>query len=175
MDDNAAPVSEEQRIITGERLRLLSIAAYIRGGMIAVFSSFFLIYVVFLVGMTLVPDSAWTNNPPASSSTSRSAVASDATPPPTAGAAANQAPPKIIFRIMAAVFGLCVLVGWTVGGLTAYAGRCIHKRRRKVLIYVAAAINCMFLPYGTLFGIAAILVLSSPAAQREFAHPSTGS
>lgn len=39
-------MSEEQRIITREPLRLLEIGYYIRGGMTAVFSSFFLLYVV---------------------------------------------------------------------------------------------------------------------------------
>ena len=36
----------------------------------------------------------------------------------------------------------------------------------KILIVVC--LNCVFLPYGTLFGVAAILVLSSPAAKAEF-------
>jgi hypothetical protein len=53
--DVALPVSEQQQIIVRERLRLLSIACYIRGGITAAFSSLFLIYVIFLFGITLVP------------------------------------------------------------------------------------------------------------------------
>lgn len=66
-----------------------------------------------------------------------------------------------------AMIGL-VLLGCTVGGLTAYSGRCIQQRRKKVLIYVMAAFNCFFVPYGTLYGIFVIIVLSSPAAKLEF-------
>jgi hypothetical protein len=50
--DTAVSVGEEQLIIVRERLRLLSIACYIRGGIIAAFSSFFLLYVVFMFGIT---------------------------------------------------------------------------------------------------------------------------
>jgi hypothetical protein len=64
-----------------------------------------------------------------------------------------------------------VLAGWAIGGLTAYAGWCIQRRRHRGLIYTMSALNCVFLPYGTLFGVAAIIVLSSPAAKLEFASP----
>ncbi len=72
------------------------------------------------------------------------------------------------FRVMAGVMGGLMLVGWIVGGLTAYAGRCIQKRRRKTLIYVMAAANCLFIPYGILLGIFTFIVLGSPAAIEEF-------
>jgi hypothetical protein len=166
--ESVVPVSEEQRIIVCERLRILAIAAYIRGGIIAAFSSFFLLYVIFMIGVTLVPDSAWTNGP--RSTPPPMPTWDHPSPLPTpVPIPANNAPPKILFRIMAAVFGGFVLAGWAIGGLTAYAGWCIQKRRRKVLIYTMSALNCAFLPYGTLFGVAAIIVLSSPAAKLEFA------
>ena len=165
---DAALPAEEQQIIVRERLRLLSLACYIRGGFIAAFSCFFLIYVVFLFGITLVPDSAWTNNSPTPSPTP-GAYSQNATPRPAP--APNAAPPKALFRIMAGLFASVTLVGWTFGGLTAYAGWCIHKRRSKMLIYIAAALNCLMIPYGTLLGIATFLVMGSPAGQREFANP----
>jgi len=69
---------------------------------------------------------------------------------------------------MAAIFGMFVLAGWTLGALTAYTGWSIHKRRHKVLIYIVAGLNCFFIPYGTLLGIAIIIVMSSPGARVEF-------
>jgi hypothetical protein len=167
--DAALPATEEQ-IVVRERLRLLSLACYIRGAIIAAFSSFFLIYVAFMFGITMVPDSAWANNSAAKVSPTPSAYTWSPSPSPTP---ASGAPPKALFRIMAAIFGFFVLVGWTIGGLTAYAGWCIHKRKRKVLIYIAAAFNCFFIPYGTLLGIATIIVMSSPGAQLEFQNPQT--
>ena len=69
---------------------------------------------------------------------------------------------------MAAIFGFFLFLGWTLGGLTAYAGWCIYKRKRRVFVYIVGALNCVFVPYGTLFGIALIIVMCSPAAQAEF-------
>ena len=74
----------------------------------------------------------------------------------------------ILFRVMAGVFFAVVLVVWMLGTLTAYAGRCIQKRRRKLFVYVMSALNCLFIPYGTLLGVFTFVVLSSVAASREF-------
>jgi hypothetical protein len=163
--DAAVSVSEEQLIVVCERLRLLAIGYYIRGGIIAAFSSFFVIYAIFMFGMTLIPDSAWTNHGKSQASPASSAYFSNAMPSPTPS---PQAPPKAFRRIIAAVFGFLVLLGWTLGGLTAYAGWCIQKRRHKVLIYIAAAFNYIFIPYGTLLGVATIIVMSSAAGHLEF-------
>jgi hypothetical protein len=51
---------------------------------------------------------------------------------------------------------------------TAYAGRCIQKRRRKLFVYVMAALNCLFIPYEMLLGVFTFIVLSSVAAFPEF-------
>jgi hypothetical protein len=67
-----------------------------------------------------------------------------------------------------------MLLGWTFGALTLYAGRSIQKRRHKALIYVMAAFNCMFIPYGTLLGVFTFIILGSPPAIQEFSevrHP----
>ncbi len=170
MSDDVVPVSEEQRIIIRERLRILSIVAYVRGGITAAFSCFFLIYVVFLLSFSFIPDSAW-NNPPRPASSPALGWNNGVTSPTPATVPQSNPPPKIFFRIMAAVMGGLVLVGWTIGGLTAYSGRCIQQRRNKVLVYVMAAFNCLFLPYGTLYGVFAIITLSSPAAKLEFPKP----
>jgi hypothetical protein len=69
---------------------------------------------------------------------------------------------------MAGVMGGMLLLSWIFGGLTAYAGRCIQKRKRKIFIYVMAALNCVFIPYGTLLSVCTILVFGAPAAVEEF-------
>lgn len=167
MTEAAVPISEEQRIVVRERLRLLTIAAYIRGGIIAAFSCFFLIYVLMFALMGAIPDSAWQTNNAAAHRSSANSGDLLASPSPTPQVV-NPGPPKFLFGIMAAFFGLLVLLGWTIGGLTAYAGWCIHRRRRKLLVLIVSGFNCIFIPYGTLFGVATILVLSSPAGKAEF-------
>jgi len=69
---------------------------------------------------------------------------------------------------MAGVMSGIMLLGWTFGALTLYAGRCVQKRRNKTLIYIMAALNCMFIPYGTLLGVFTFIILASPAAIQEF-------
>jgi hypothetical protein len=73
---------------------------------------------------------------------------------------------------MAGVMGGVMLLGWIFGGLTAYAGRCIQKRRRRIFIYVIAALNCLFIPYGTLLGVCTFLVFGTSAAIGEFGSKS---
>lgn len=164
MTEVAIPISEEQRIIVRERLRLLTIAAYIRGGITVAFSCFFLIYVLMFSMFAAFPDSAWANNNAAAHRPSANSSDLLVSPSPQE----NQGPPKALFGIMAAVFGAFTLLGWTIGGLTAYAGWCIRRRQRRLLVLIVSCFNCVFIPYGTLFGVAAILVLSSPAAKAEF-------
>jgi hypothetical protein len=79
-----------------------------------------------------------------------------------------QAPPVIVFRVIAGVIGLIIICGWTLGGLTAYAGRCINKRKHRLFIYIMAGINCIWIPYGTVLGIATILLFQWPEVQAEF-------
>src|SRR4051794_24570698 len=124
MIEPASRISEEQRIIVRERLRLLTIVAYIRGGITVAFSCFFLLYVVMFGIMGAMPESAWTNN---NTPTQRSPGASNdvlpsASPTPREWVQ-PQGPPRALFAVFAALFGGLTLLGWTLGGLTAYAGR----------------------------------------------------
>jgi hypothetical protein len=155
----------ESSIIARERLRILAIGFYVRGAMMVAFGCFFLIYVAFFLGFSFMPESAWTQTPRGSPSPNAFAL-----PTPTAHPANQGPPPVILFRIIACVFSAVTLLVWIVGCLTAYAGRCIQKRRRKVLIYVMAGLNCLFVPYGTLLGVCTFIVLGSPAANREFSQ-----
>jgi hypothetical protein len=160
---DALPEDVEAGIVVRERLRILMIGFYIRGGMMAVFGFFFLIYVAMFAGISFIPESAWSQPSPAANASP--------TPSLSVTPSAHQnsgAPPVIMFRIMAGIFSVVTFLIWVVGGLTAYAGRCIQKRRHQLLIHIMAALNCLFIPYGTLLGIFTFIILGSPAAGREF-------
>jgi hypothetical protein len=161
MSPPAASEVEEQ-IIVRERLRLLALGYYVKGAVGAVFISFFLLHFCLFLGMSFIPESSW-NTPSKSVATAQSS--SVPSPPPRP---ANQGPPVIIFRILAAVIGVIILLGWTFGALTIYAGRCVQKRRHRVLIYVMAGLNCALIPWGTLLGVATFMLLQSPAGQKAF-------
>jgi len=154
--------ADEARIVARERLNFLAIGFYVRGGVMLAFSCLFLIYVCMFLGFSFMPESAW-NQPARSPSPSAFAW-----PTPTPHPINSGAPPVIVFRIMAGAMAGVMLLGWIVGGLTAYAGRCVQKRKRKALIHVMAAVNCLFIPYGILLGIFTFIVLGSPAAIEEF-------
>jgi hypothetical protein len=161
--------SDELRIVARERLNFLAIGFYVRGGIMLVFSCFFLIYVAVLMSFSFIPESAWNQQPKTKASPNAVTLA---TPTPSPYPGSSGPPPVIFFRIMAGVMGGFVLLGWTVGALTLYAGRCIQKRKRKVLIYIMAAANCLFIPYGILLGIFTFMIIGSPAAMEEFKQTS---
>ena len=162
MSPSIAPEAEEQ-IIVRERLRLLALGFYIKGAVGAFFISFLLIHFFVLLGFSFLPEKSW-NPPPKPANTIESvSVTPSPTPRPV-----NQAPPVVMFRIFAAVIGLIILLGWTFGALTIYAGRCVQKRIHRTFVLVMAALNCPLIPWGTLLGVATFIVMQSPAGQREF-------
>jgi len=145
---NPPPLPTEiQAAVTNDRLRLLSLAFYISGAIGVVFVSFLLIHLALFTGFSFIPESAWMNS---SQSTHQ------------------EPPPAIFFRIAAVVIGLIIISGWTLGGLTAYAGRCIARRENRIFVLIMAAINCIWIPYGTLLGIVTFTFLSTPSAKDAF-------
>jgi len=163
---NPPPLSSERQVIAMDRLRLLSLSYYISGAIGAAFVSFLLIHFFLMLGFSFVPASQW--NAPATSP--GSAQYASPTPFPAASPTAKsaQAPPVIVFRIIAGVIGAIIICGWALGALTAYAGHCVKNRKHKLFIYVMAGINCIWIPYGTLLGIATILLFQWPEVQAEF-------
>jgi hypothetical protein len=110
-----------------------------------------------------MPESAWQTPPPAQTKIESVSVSPSPTPRPL-----NQGPPVVMFRVFAAVLGLFILLGWTFGALTIYAGRCVQKRERRLFIYVMAGLNCALIPWGTLLGVSTFIILQTPIARREF-------
>lgn len=163
---NPPPLNIERQVIALDRLRLLSVGYYISGAIGVAFVSFLLIHFFLLLGLSFIPPSQWNAPTPSPSS----AQYASPTPFPAASPTSKnaQAPPAIMFRIFAGVIGLIIICGWVLDALTAYAGHCIKKRKHKVFIYVMAGINCIWIPYGTLLGIATILVFQWPEVQAQF-------
>jgi hypothetical protein len=154
----------EEQIIVRERMRLLTIGFYVKGAVGALFISFLLLHFFVFLGMSFIPESTW--EPKTVSSVRITSVSPSPSPRPV-----NQGPPVIMFRIFAGVIGLIILLGWTFGALTAYAGRCVQKRTHRLFIYIMAALNCALIPWGTLLGVATFYVLQSPGGRREFGLP----
>jgi hypothetical protein len=160
---NGVPPEPEEQIIVRERLRLLAIGYYVKGAVGTVFVSFLLLHFCMFLGFSFIPESSW-NTPPKSPATAQSLSVL----PSLAHRGVNQGPPVIMFRIFAAGIGVIILLGWTFGALTIYAGRCVQKRQHRAFIYIMAGLNCPLIPWGTLLGIATFVLLQSPAGQQAF-------
>jgi len=157
----------EERLIVRDRLRWLAIGYYIKGGFGVLFISIFLFHFFFLLGFSFIPESARSQAPRSATTAQSPARLPSLSPAPTP-APINQPPPAIMLRIFAGLIGVIILLGWTFGGLTIYAGRCVQKRTHRIFIYVMAALNCALLPWGTLLGVSTFLILQTPAGQAEF-------
>lgn len=85
---------------------------------------------------------------------------------------AEEPPPAFLGCFFVAI-GVALLLGfWAYAAFTAYAGRCLARRRRYMLCLVSAGISCTFSPFGTILGIFTIIVLMQPGVREVlFAQP----
>lgn len=125
-----------------DQLRLLSIFHYIVGGIMAVFSCLPMLHIAFGVFM----------------------IAASGKP-----AASGSPPPVFLGWIFVAVGGLVVLTGWAIAGCIIAAGRFLAAKRRYLFCVVVAAVECMFMPFGTVLGVLTIIVLMRDSVKALFA------
>jgi hypothetical protein len=118
-----------------EHLRLLEIFHYVVGGIMALFASIPIIHVFVGLVMILNPDTF-------------------------ANKGQGEAPPAFVGYLFAGIGSAAILIGWTMALLTAYSGRMIKRRQRRIFSIVIAAILCAFAPFGTVLGIFTIIVLT---------------
>ena len=135
-----APVSADV-----EHLRLLALFHYIFGGITMLFSSCALIH--FFMGLVMI------FNPNAFS-----------------GPQGQNPPPDFMGYFFTGIGAMVVALGWTMGGLTIYSGRCIARRRRRLFSQVMAGINCISIPFGTLLGVFTLIVLARPSVRALYAE-----
>ncbi len=117
-----------------EQLRILSIFHYVLGGLEICFGCLGSLYLLMGLSLALNP-MVWTSH-------------GEVPPPPFMG------------WIFVAVGGMWILCGVVFGILTALSGRFIAKRRNKTFSIVIGALNCLFVPFGTLLGVFTIILLS---------------
>ena len=61
-----------------------------------------------------------------------------------------------------------ILAGWTLAIGVLLAGRMLARRRYYVFCLVVAAIECLFIPFGTVLGVFTIIVLVRPSVKPLF-------
>ncbi|MCI0486475.1 MAG: hypothetical protein L0229_07725 [Blastocatellia bacterium] len=134
--------SEKQKILDEEHLRLLRIG-YLVDGWTSLFFAFFpLIYVI--VGIFIVAAGPSVSRRPGD-------------PDPALLGSIFVVVGIVIFVILAALAILKLLTA-----------RALGQRRSRTLCFVAAAITCLSMPYGTLLGVFTFLVLGRPSVKQLF-------
>lgn len=135
----ATPAADAQDI---QHLKLLSIFHFVVGGLAMLFGTFPLIHVVMGVLILSGKFMGPPNGPPN---------------------------PAFLGWIFIAIGSTFILIGWTMGLLTIYAGLQLRQQRRRMFCVVIAAILCAFLPLGTVLGIFTLIVLYRPSVQALYA------
>jgi hypothetical protein len=134
-----------------EHLRLLSIFHYVFGALVMAVSCFAIIHIV-LGALALRNPGMFTPSPSA-----------------TRPAAPAPGPPPALFGYMFLCLGSgALLLGWTAGALTIYAGRCIARRKHWMFVLVMAGVSCMSVPLGTVLGVFTFVVLLRDSVKAQF-------
>jgi hypothetical protein len=122
-------------------LKLLSIFHYVVGGLVALFSFIPVVYVVIGILAVCIPGSF------------------------EGGEDAMSAFFGWIFIIIGAVL---IVLGWAFSACIIVAGRSLARQVNYMFCMVIAAIECMFMPFGTVLGVFTIVVLARPSVKEMF-------
>ena len=131
-----------------EQLDLLAIFHYVLAGLAGLFSFFPLIYTA--VGVIFI-------------SAARHGTAKPG----------EELPPEFLGWIFAVLGSLLFLMGIAMAICILIAGRSLALRKRYSFAFVMACIECLFIPFGTILGVFAIVVLSRESVRALFAATRT--
>jgi hypothetical protein len=111
------------------------------GGIIALFSLFPIVHLVFGIVMIVSPDTFETG---------------------------GEGPPAFIGWLFAFIGGTIILVGLVFATCVILAGRFLSLRRHYTYCFVMACIQCLFIPFGTVLGVFTIIVLMRESVKQIF-------
>ncbi len=124
-----------------EHLRLLSIFHYVVGGMTALCACFPCIHLA--IGIALL--SGAMNPRPG-----------------------DEPPPAFLGWLLIAIASMLILIGWSMALVVVLAGRFLARRAHYMYCLVVAAIECLFIPFGTVLGVFTIVVLNRSSVRSLF-------
>ncbi|MEY4484569.1 MAG: hypothetical protein RL693_2021 [Verrucomicrobiota bacterium] len=125
-----------------EHLRLLVIFHYVVAALTALFASFPLIHVGIGIMMVVQPEFMQ---------------------------GGKGSPPPVWFGYIFIVIGaFMVITGWTMAICTFISGRYLKKRKKRMFSFVVGAVQCLFMPFGTILGVFTIIILSRESVQRLY-------
>lgn len=122
-------------------LKLLSIFHYIVGGIAALFSFFPVMYVVIGILALCAPGSLESE---------------------------GEAMPLVVGWLFIIIGTVCVLLGWVFAFCVILAGRYLARQVHYMFCMIIGAIECIFMPFGTVLGVFTIVVLARPSVKKRF-------
>jgi hypothetical protein len=126
-----------------EHLRLLSIFHYVVGGITALFACFPCIHLA--VGIALV-SGAFPVRP-------------------------GQEGMEFVGVFFIVIASVVILLGWSLAVAILVTGRFLARQTHYTYCFVVAAIECIFMPFGTVLGVFTIILLSRPLVKALFDPP----
>ena len=125
-----------------EYLRLLSIFHYVVGGLAALFAFFPVVYIAMGILVVYAPGTM---------------------------DAEDDAMAALFGWVFIIIGAGLVVLGWAFAVFTIIAGRYLARQVHYLFCMVMAAIECIFMPFGTVLGIFTIIVLAKPSVKKMFA------
>ena len=125
-----------------EQLKLLSVFHYVVGGLAALFALFPILHLIIGLFLIFAP------------------VAPDGKGGP---------PPACIGWIFVIIAAVIIILGWIFAAFVLTAGRFLAKRKHYMFCFVMGAVECMFMPFGTVLGAFTIIVLMRESVKNLFA------
>jgi len=78
-------------------------------------------------------------------------------------------PPPVVGWLFIGMGSAFILCGLAFAALLAVGGRRIRQRRSHTFCVVVAGLSCMFMPFGTVLGVLALVMLVKPEVKALFA------
>jgi len=129
-----------------EHLQLLAVFHYVVAGLAAVFALFPIFHLIIGLMMVLAPDKLGTAGAPV---------------PAMLG---------WFFVIFAATI---IIMGWGFAVLVFTAGRFLARRKHHTFCVAMAAVECIFMPFGTVLGVFTMIVLMRESVKQRFSVTSS--
>jgi hypothetical protein len=80
----------------------------------------------------------------------------------------NNPPPQFIGWLFVFLGGIFILFGWAMAVAIVIAARKLKNRMSWTYCIVVAALECMFMPFGTVLGVFTIIVLMKDPVKQLF-------
>ena len=129
-----------------EHLRLLSIFHYVVGGLLGLFALFPVLHLMIGIGMLTGRLADMRSEPDA----------------------------RMVASLFIGIASVMIAFGLTFAVSVILAGRFLARRVYYTFCFVMAAIECIFMPFGTVLGVFTIIVLQRPTVKQMFQRPTAG-